>query len=107
MICIAWDGLASYSEAAIRKFIETTSEEVAIVAILPVVPKTTADVIAGVKINWIKRDYAGTLAEAAGRMPAALQSVYAGSARGWRQGHRNARQPVRMELEAHSVDCAV
>ena len=69
MICIAWDGLASYSEAAIREFIKTTSEEVRIVAILPVVPKTTSDVIEGVKINWIKRDYDGTLAEAAGRKP--------------------------------------
>ena len=72
MICIAWDGLASYSEAAIRKFIETTKEKVAIVAILPSVPKTTADVIAGVKINWIKRDYAGSLSEAVGCSPDVL-----------------------------------
>ena len=72
MICIAWDGLASYSEAAIRKFIETTEEDVAIVAILPTVPKTTDDAIAGVKINWIKRAYGGTLSEVVGRCPDVL-----------------------------------
>ena len=71
-ICITWDGLASYAEASIKKFIAITDHDVSVVASVPEVPKTTGDSILGVAINWIPRRYEGSIKDIIGAVPDVL-----------------------------------
>lgn len=73
MICFAWAGFPQYAARCIRTLVDTTKEEVVVVATKPKVPIEGMDALCGCKVIWIEYSETRPLVEIlAGRMPRVL-----------------------------------
>ena len=71
-ICIAWGGMPAYAACAVRQFMTDYIGEVALIATASDVPKTCADEICGVKINWVLDEDGRSIEDVIGFVPDVL-----------------------------------
>jgi len=73
MICFAWAGFPQYAARCIRTLVNTTGEDVVIVATKPRVPIEGMDALCGCEVIWIEYSETRPIIEILnGRMPRAL-----------------------------------
>lgn len=84
MICFGWAGFPQYGARCVRAFVESTDEEVVVVATPPRVPIAGMDEICGCRVVWVPENDPRKLGELlGGRLPRVL------TVPGWMLGNYN------------------
>lgn len=71
-VCIAWGGMPAYAACAVRQFLTDYSGDVSLISTASDVPKTCADEICGIKINWVLDEDGRSIEEVLGFIPDVL-----------------------------------
>lgn len=69
MICFAWWGFPQYAARCVRAFVQTTDEEVVVIATRPTVPIKGMEELCGCRVFWIEQDDDRTILKLLGTTP--------------------------------------